>query len=173
GEKWVSAIDARVRVGLGDGREFQKLSHERYFVFSGLPHLVVVVDDVDGVDVKKLGAALRYDDALCRRLRHPEGLHVDFMRQHGPDEISIRTYEVGVEDETLACGTGAAGSAFVANRAWLMPFPIRVRTRGGEMIVEENEHGLVIGGTAEYLFSGTGSGGRSHLKSPVPSLSAP
>src|SRR5262249_19184253 len=80
GEKWVSAADGRIRVGLGDGREFRKLSPEQYFVFTGLPHLIVVVHDVNDVDVKTRGAASRYDEALCRRLNHPEGLHVDFMQ---------------------------------------------------------------------------------------------
>ena len=109
------------------------------------------LDDLDAVDVKTAGAALRYDDQLCRQLNHPEGLHVDFMQRHR-DGIRIRTYEVGVEDETLACGTGVAGSAYVAHRVWDLPYPLRVGVRGGEMKVDEAEHGLLISGVTGHLF---------------------
>ncbi len=152
GDKWVRTADGVIKVALGPGREFRKVTHDQYFVFSGLPHLVVLVDDLDSIDVKTAGAALRYDEALCLLLEHPEGLHVDFMRRD-PAGVSIRTYEVGSEDETLACGTGVAGSAFVANMVWGLPLPVSVRTRGGVMTVEDGEHGLVISGVIEYLFS--------------------
>lgn len=154
GPKWVSAADGRIRVAVGAGREFQQVAEDRWFVFSGLPHLVLLVDDLNQVAVKAQGAALRYDEELCRTLHHREGLHVDFI-QRADDRISIRTYEPGTEDETLACGTGVAGSAFVANKAWGLPYPVSVTTRGGEMTVVEHEdgHGLVISGTTDYLFS--------------------
>lgn len=152
GEKWVSAAGGRIRVTLGAGREFQRVADDRYFVFSGLPHLVLFVEDLPSVDVRAVGRPLRYDDELCRRLNHPEGLHVDFM-QKNLDGISVRTYEVGVEDETLACGTGVAGSAFVAHQVWDLPFPIRVQVRGGDMTVDQNERGLLISGVTDYLFS--------------------
>ncbi|QWF83976.1 diaminopimelate epimerase [Amycolatopsis sp. CA-230715] len=151
GLKWVSAADGRIRVALGHGREFRRVEEDRWFVFSGLPHLVLDVDDLDAVDVKTRGAALRFDHELCLRLNHPEGLHVDFAHRHG-DRIAIRTYEPGTEDETLACGTGVGGTAYVAHRAWDMPFPVTVTTLGGDMTVEENGHGLVISGTTGYLF---------------------
>jgi diaminopimelate epimerase len=154
GPKWVSAADGRVRAALGAGREFQQVAADRYFVFSGLPHLVLLLDDredLSAVDVKTDGAALRYDDQLCRRLNHPEGLHVDFMQRRG-DGIAIRTYEVGVEDETLACGTGVAGSAYVAHQVWNLPYPIRVGVLGGDMQVEETDHGLAISGVTGHLF---------------------
>jgi diaminopimelate epimerase len=155
GPKWVSAADGTIRVALGAGRELQQLSGDRWFVFSGLPHLVLLLDDsddLDAVDVPTKGAELRYDDALCRQLGHPEGLHVDFVQRHG-DGIRVRTYEVGVEDETLACGTGVGGSAYVAHHAWGLPWPIRVTVRGGEMRVDDAEQGLLISGVTGYLFS--------------------
>lgn len=154
GPKWVSAAGGRIRAALGDGREFQQVAPDRYFVFSGLPHLVLLLDDgedLSAVDVKTDGAALRYDDQLCRQLNHPEGLHVDFMQRRG-DGIAIRTYEVGVEDETLACGTGVAGSAYVAHQVWNLPYPIRVGVLGGDMQVEETGHGLAISGVTGHLF---------------------
>jgi diaminopimelate epimerase len=153
GEKWVSMSEDRVRVALGSGREFREVDEDRYFVFSGLPHLVILVDDLESVDVAFHGGLLSHDKELCELLNHPEGLHVDFMRRDR-DGVAIRTYEVGVEAETLACGTGVAGSAFVAHKVWNRPFPVRVLTRGGEMTVESGEHGLLISGVTDYLFSG-------------------
>jgi diaminopimelate epimerase len=153
GPKWVSAAGGTIRVAIGAGREFQQVAADRYFVFSGLPHLVLLLgglDDLDAVDVKTDGAALRYDDPLCQQLNHPEGLHVDFMQRQRRG-IRIRTYEVGVEDETLACGTGVAGSAYVAHRVWGLPYPVRVAVQGGDMQVDDCEHGLLISGTTGYL----------------------
>ena len=154
GAKWVSSAEGAIRVALGAGREFQRVADDQYFVFSGVAHLVVLLDehqDLDAIDVPVVGAALRYDDELCRRVNHPEGLHVDFMQRY-EDGVRIRTYEVGVEDETRACGTGSAASAYVANRAWALPYPVRVVVREGEIQVEETEHGLVISGSTGHLF---------------------
>jgi diaminopimelate epimerase len=154
GPKWVSAGGGTIRVSVGAGREFQRVAADRYFVFTGVAHLVVLLDDrqeLDAVDVRAEGAALRYDDQLCQLLNHPEGLHVDFM-QRDAGGIRIRTYEVGVEDETRACGTGAAASAYVASRVWSLPYPLRVVVRHGVMRVEETGHGLLISGVTAHLF---------------------
>lgn len=159
GPKWVSAADGRIRVSIGMAREFQRAADDWYFVFTGVAHLVVLVDagqDLDAIDVPTAGAALRYDEQLCRRLSHPEGLHVDFMQRDATAGIRIRTYEVGVEDETRACGTGAAASAYVASRVWGLPYPLRVAVRGGLMRVEETAHGLLISGVTAHLFGNIG-----------------
>ena len=154
GPKWVSAADGAIRVALGAGREFRRVADDQYFVFSGVAHLVVLLDDhqdLDAIDVKTAGAALRYDERLCRELNHPEGLHVDYMQRY-KDGVRIRTYEVGVEDETRACGTGSAASAYVASRVWDLPYPIRVVVQEGEIQVEETERGLIISGSTGHLF---------------------
>jgi diaminopimelate epimerase len=154
GPKWVSSANGLIQVTVGAGREFQQVAADRYFVFTGLAHLVVLTDergDLAAIDVKTAGAALRYDDRLCRQLNHPEGLHVNFM-QRRPGGIAIRTYEVGVEDETLACGTGVAASAYVAHRVWDLPYPARVTVLGGQMQVDETEQGLLISGETAHLF---------------------
>jgi len=154
GPKRVSADGGRIRVGVGAGREFQRVAADRYFVFTGVAHLVVLLDDrqdLEAIDVKTAGAALRYDRQLCHELNHPEGLHVDFAQRHSGG-IRIRTYEVGVEDETRACGTGSAASAYVASRVWGLPYPLRVVVRDGEIQVEETEQGLFISGVTGHLF---------------------
>jgi diaminopimelate epimerase len=154
GPKWVSAADGKARVSLGAGREFQRVTADRYFVFTGVAHLVVLLDDsqdFEALDVKTVGAALRYNNRLCCQLNHPEGLHVDFMQRHSGG-VRIRTYEVGVEDETRACGTGSAASAYVASRVWSVPYPLRVVVRDGEIQVEETKRGLLISGVTGHLF---------------------
>lgn len=162
GDKWVSSADGRVRAALGPDREFQQVGRGRYFVYTGLPHLVLLVADLAGADVVGEGRPLRHDAALCASLGHPEGLHVDFM-QRVRGGIGVRTYEVGVEDETPACGTGVAGSAAVAHRVWGLPYPIPVRVPGGRMLVEHHGRELVISGEVGCLFTTpatTGSGRR-------------
>jgi len=154
GPKWVSAAGGDIRVALGAGREFRRVADDRYFAFSGLPHLVLLLDDqadLAAVDVATDGAALRYDQALCLELQHPEGLHVDFMQRDGGG-VRIRTYEVGVEAETLACGTGVAAAAYVAHRVWRLPFPVLVRVPGGDMQVDHSDQGLLISGDTAHLF---------------------
>jgi diaminopimelate epimerase len=161
GPKWVSAAGGRIRASVGTAREFQRAADDWYFVFTGVAHLVVIVrshQDLDAIDVATEGAALRYDDRLCRRLNHPEGLHVDFMRRDG-DGVRIRTYEVGAE--TRACGTGAAASAYVARRIWGLRNPVGVAVRGGLMQVEETSDGLLISGVTAHLFGTLGPLARS------------
>jgi diaminopimelate epimerase len=152
GEKKIHIVDVTVHAALGPGREFQKVADNQYFVFSSVPHLVVFVDDLAVIDVKKQGAILRYDPHICQLVNHPEGVHVDFLKEEA-DHIQIRTYEVGVEDETLSCGSGAAGCAYVAHKVKGYSYPIRVQTNCGDIVVNNNEHGLVISGIVEYLYS--------------------
>jgi len=154
GPKWVSADDGRNRVSLGHGREFRRVAADQYFVFTGTPHLVVLLGDrrdLEAIDVKIAGAAFRNDSRLCRELDHPEGLHVDFMKRH-EHGIQIRTYEAGAEDETRASGAGSAASAYIANRIWGLPYPLREVVRDGEIQVEGTGHGLLISGVTGHLF---------------------
>jgi diaminopimelate epimerase len=167
GDKWVSAVGGRVRVAVGPGREFRQVAADRYFVFTGLAHLVLLVDDLAAVDVVGVGRPLRYDRALSARLGHPEGLHVDFMQRVG-DAIGVRTYEVGVEDETDACGTGVAASAAVAHRVWGLPYPVRVRVRRGEMTVGHGRHGLTISGDLGVLYATRAASGDVAATSTIP-----
>jgi diaminopimelate epimerase len=96
----------------------------------GVPHLIVLVDDVSGVDVLRRGRALRGDPALG-----PEGANVNFISPGSvPSEWPMRTYERGVEAETLACGTGAVAAA-CALAAWgLAELPVTIWTRSGRRL---------------------------------------
>ena len=97
-----------------------------HFVNSGVPHVVVPVDDLEKADVRGIGSAVRYHELFA-----PKGTNVNFLKQRGDKAISIRTYERGVEDETLACGTGVVASALIFAAVQNINGPIDVLVRGG------------------------------------------
>jgi len=96
----------------------------------GVPHLVVLVEDVDDLDLMERGRALRFDPALA-----PEGANINFISNgSGTAESPVwrmRTYERGVEGETLACGTGAVAAAVLAGLLGKVSSPVTLKTRGG------------------------------------------
>jgi len=100
------------------------------FIVAGVPHAVVLVEDLEAVDVAGLGAKIRYHAQFA-----PAGTNADFISLLGPDRLGLRTYERGVEGETLACGTGAVASAVLAHLRGLVASPTRVRVRSGEELV--------------------------------------
>jgi diaminopimelate epimerase len=96
---------------------------------TGVPHVVVMVAQIADVDVVALGREIRYHQIFA-----PAGTNVNFVYRRKGNEIQIRTYERGVEDETLACGTGAIASAIVSACQFQINSPIDVRTRSGEYL---------------------------------------
>ncbi len=96
---------------------------------TGVPHVVVCVDDLEGVDVADLGRRIRFHP-----LFEPAGTNVNFIRRMDGNRIAMRTYERGVEGETLACGTGALASACTGSHVWSLASPVDVLTRGGEVL---------------------------------------
>lgn len=98
-----------------------------YFVNTGVPHVVVRVKDLRNHPVKEQGEAIRSHPLFA-----PAGTNANFMKVAGPDELEIRTFERGVEDETLACGTGAIACALTASFSGDAKSPVTARTRGGE-----------------------------------------
>ncbi len=100
------------------------------YVNTGVPHYVLFVADVDRVDVAKLGVKYRRHSAF-----QPAGTNVNFVSIVGNSNLHLRTYERGVEEETLACGTGTVASAVITHLQKQIPFPIHVTTRGGELTV--------------------------------------
>ena len=96
-------------------------------VHTGTEHVVALVDDVDAVDVDRLGSLVRYHDALA-----PVGTNVNFVHPVDPHAVRIRTYERGVEAETLSCGSGAVAAAVIASRRGVVaPGPVTVHNRAG------------------------------------------
>ena len=97
------------------------------FINSGVPHVVVCVEDLANHPVKEQGKTIRYHTRFS-----PEGANASFMKKTAPGHLEIRTYERGVEDETLACGTGAIACALLASIRGMVSSPVKVSTRGGE-----------------------------------------
>ena len=119
-----------------------------HFVNSGVPHAVCVVDHLASVDVAAFGAFLRHHALFA-----PAGTNADFIQITGPASLAIRTYERGVEAETLACGTGIAAAALVAEKLGLVRAPVRVNTAGGD-VLEVTISPLTLTGPAEHVFQG-------------------
>jgi diaminopimelate epimerase len=93
---------------------------------TGVPHAVVMVEQVDDTDVVTLGREIRFHQNFA-----PAGTNANFVQRSQGNSIEIRTYERGVEDETLACGTGAIASAIVSACRFEMNSPVDVKTRSG------------------------------------------
>lgn len=133
-----------------------KCPYHLNFVDTGVPHVVHFVDDLEKIDVKNLGAHIRGHSEFS-----PEGTNADFVKIINKNNIKIRTYERGVEDETLACGTGAAASAIIAAESERMPSPVTVETRSGEKLKVHFEmingefKNVYLEGAAEVVFEGT------------------
>jgi diaminopimelate epimerase len=96
---------------------------------TGVPHVVIPVEDLEAVPVKTLGRKIRFHEEF-----QPAGTNVNFIRIADPFHIAIRTYERGVEDETLACGTGSVASVLVCGALGQVKSPVQVRTKGGEVL---------------------------------------
>jgi diaminopimelate epimerase len=102
-----------------------------WFLNTGVPHYVEFTEELGGVDVKGLGRMIRHDTA-----RFPQGTNVNFAEIAGEGEIRMRTYERGVENETLACGTGATAAAIITNYALQHETTkYRITVPGGELHV--------------------------------------
>ena len=109
--------------------ELEKSSLSISSINTGVPHVMIVADKIDEVEVVKMGREIRFHEAFA-----PVGTNVNFVCPQKDDSIAIRTYERGVEDETLACGTGAIASALTAFHRGMVGSPVEVKTKGGETL---------------------------------------
>jgi diaminopimelate epimerase len=98
-------------------------------VDTGVPHAVVFVDDYDQVDVCQLGSRIRHHQQFM-----PAGTNVNFVMSLGNGVFKVRTYERGVENETMACGTGAVASALIAAVKGLAKSPVEIVTSGDDRL---------------------------------------
>jgi len=99
------------------------------FINTGVPHAVHFVKSLEKIDIKELGSAIRHH----KRFK-PNGTNVNFVEVINKDTLKVRTYERGVEDETLACGTGSAASAIVSALVKGTKRPVYVITRSGNIL---------------------------------------
>ncbi len=130
-------INDRVKIGMTDPTDLRengtllvkgaKLSYD--FINTGVPHVVISTEDVESMDVFELGCAVRYHEAFS-----PAGTNVNFVEPVGDNTIVVRTYERGVENETLACGTGCVAASLVMCLKHQWTSPVNVRTRSNVML---------------------------------------
>ncbi|TLY13949.1 MAG: diaminopimelate epimerase [Nitrospirae bacterium] len=102
------------------------IEREAHFIDTGVPHCVYLVDDPETVDLVGIGRPTRYHE-----LFRPAGTNVNFIKILDPHRIQIRTYERGVEDETLACGTGSIASALIASLLAKVESPVTLIPQSG------------------------------------------
>lgn len=126
------------------------------FADTGVPHAILVCPDVDLIDIIHMGSAIRRHPHFS-----PDGTNVDFVQILPGNHLRIRTYERGVEAETLACGTGVAAAAVVTACRGLVQAPVQVQTAGGDVLtvsVETNGNAITrlqLTGPAVYVFEGS------------------
>lgn len=134
-------------------------TQELYWVNTGVPHAVLFVDALDKIPVNTRGREIRFDPLFA-----PHGANVNFASIAPDGSLAVRTYERGVEAETLACGTGAAATAFVAAKVKNLPSPISIKTRSTfDAMVFHSQLRFVIAeksiemiGPAREVFTGMG-----------------
>ena len=123
---------------------------------TGVPHAVVFGNDIDAIDNVPQGASVRYHDAIA-----PNGTNANFVEVLDPQSLRIRTYERGVEGETLACGTGMAACALIHAELTGAPSPVSVKVAGGDTLSigftknGEAYQNVTLTGPADFVFEGT------------------
>ncbi len=156
-----------VRIAMSEPQDLQLntptqipgLSSKLHFVNTGVPHVVTFLADakaLDDFDVYENGAAIRNHPAYA-----PAGTNANFAAILAPDHISIRTFERGVEDETLACGTGMVASALVHHLLTGASSPIKVNVEGGDTLEigfeksgDQTFKNVTLTGPADFVFEG-------------------
>jgi len=127
---------------------------EYHFMDTGVPHAIVYVPDAERAEVVMQGRAIR------RSAIFPRGTNVNFVEVVDETNLIVRTYERGVEDETLACGTGVVAAALITNRARGHALPLQLKVRGGDILtVNAQTEGntfrdVTLTGPATEVFSG-------------------
>ncbi len=134
------------------------IEEKKYYISSintGVPHVVKFVKELENYDVKKMGKLIRYHERF-----QPNGTNVNFVTCDGKNTLKIRTYERGVEDETLACGTGAVAAALISYKKGFVGKPVHVKNAGGETLIIdflENENGfekVYLEGDVKLIYRG-------------------
>lgn len=131
------------------------LFDNKAYLNSGSPHHIEMIEDLNKISVKKLGSSIRFSSRYS-----PNGTNVNFFNKINDKKFEIRTYERGVEDETLSCGTGATAVAIAVHAMGLTTkSEITIQTRGGELIIsfEVSETGyknICLEGPSKFVFKG-------------------
>jgi diaminopimelate epimerase len=157
-------VGEEVRIAMSDPKDLELntsvkidgFSNEIHFLNTGVPHAVSFVDDLDDIEVFDFGQAIRNHGHFA-----PNGTNANFVKVLAPDHIAIRTYERGVEDETLACGTGMVACALVHHLLTGADSPIKVDVEGGDTLTigfektgDQSFKNVTLTGPADFVFEG-------------------
>lgn len=144
-------------IKLGINLSVESTNYIVHYLDTGVPHIIHFVDDVESVEVNALGSKLRFHPLFA-----PKGANANFAQITGPSSLRLRTYERGVEQETLACGTGATAAAIISSILHQLIAPVRVETRSGQSLtidfsIDENNQitNVTQSGPATYHFKGS------------------
>ncbi|SHN21027.1 diaminopimelate epimerase [Flavobacterium xinjiangense] len=133
-----------------------KITPDYVFMNTGSPHHIQLVEDLEHYNVKENGASIRYGELYGK-----QGSNINFVKKIDETTFSLRTYERGVEDETLACGTGATAVAIAMNvLGETKASSIDLNVEGGKLVVSFDEKdgkftNVFLKGPAEFVFKGT------------------
>ncbi|MCB1122488.1 MAG: diaminopimelate epimerase [Verrucomicrobiae bacterium] len=126
-----------------------------HYTDTGVPHVVKFVDDIASVDIRPEGSELRFHEAF-----KPRGANVNFAQLEN-GRVLVRTYERGVEDETLACGTGVTAVAILSHLVHQIEKPVSLKVAGGDTlkvdfrIQDDAIEGVTLTGPAKVVYTGT------------------
>lgn len=152
GEHQASVERDLIQLKMNDVQGVEQIGSD-FYLNTGSPHYVRFVENVEELDVYSEGRAVRYND----RFREV-GTNVNFVEKLADDTLFVRTYERGVEDETLSCGTGVTACALVAGMLGFKS-PVKVKTLGGDLEVAFERDGMgfkyiYLIGPAKQVFTG-------------------
>ncbi len=143
-----------VKLKMAEPGKIVPVNDKAYFCNTGAPHHLEISDDIENIEVFREGQKIRYSDRYKK-----EGVNVNFVQFEDTQTIRIRTYERGVENETLACGTGSVAAALLFAHLNNSSQEISVKTRGGILTVhfvkqDDSFHNVWLTGPAEFVFEG-------------------
>jgi diaminopimelate epimerase len=122
---------------------------DSYYMNTGVPHNSYLVKDVEEVDIVKVGREIRYNEIF------ENGINTNFISKVSECNYKVRTYERGVEDETLSCGTGITACAhFLWAKGIETNQVIRFQSRGGELVVKKDGETIFFGGPTQMIYKG-------------------
>jgi len=133
----------------GEGEYFRNIDgYDVYAVNTGVPHTVIFVDSVEKLAIEDIAPSIRYHESF------PNGANVNFVEINRKDEITVRTYERGIEGETLSCGTGSTASVAVAYKLGKTGNKVKVNTVGGPLVIYLEGEEAYMEGPAATVFTG-------------------
>ncbi len=144
-------VDVQPQISLDAGGQ----GYTVHYINTGVPHAILFTDDIENVDVVGLGREIRYHEKF-----QPKGANVDFVEIDDEDYIKIRTYERGIEDETLACGTGMMAAAIISHLVHKVKIPVWLLVRSNEILRVDfdNNNGtyenVTLRGPAALIYDG-------------------